>query len=154
MLTGVDQIPPRPDGLYIGKRFSKKVMFTEESIRTFAALAGDTNPLHYDRAAAASSPFGRIIASGTQTISMMLAAVPDYLSTGQPNLGLEASVRMRRPVRAGDSAMIEWEITDIASVAKLKGWIVTTTGRLVREDNIVALTAISKTLVYWPGSGA
>jgi 3-hydroxybutyryl-CoA dehydratase len=154
MLTGVDQIPPTPAYLYIGKRFSKKVTFTEDSIRAFAALAGDTNPLHYDRAAAASSPFGRIIASGTQTISMMLAVVPDFLSTNQPNLGLEASVRMLRPVRAGDSAVIEWEITNVASVAKLKGWIVTTAGRLVREDDVVALTAVSKTLIYWPGSGA
>lgn len=141
-----------PDGLSVGVRFSKKVSFTEESIREFAALVGDTNPLHHDTAAAASSSFGRIIASGTQTISMMLAVVPDHLSSSQPNVGLEASVRMLRPVRAGDSALIEWEITDIASVPKLKGWIVTTVGRLVREDDVVALTAISRTLIYWPDS--
>lgn len=149
----VSQPPSIPDDLDIGVRFSKKIAFTEESIRRFAALAGDTNPLHHDAEAAASSPFGQIIASGTQTMSMMLAVVPDYLSTNRPNLGLEASVRMLRPVRAGDSALIEWEITNIANVPKLKGWIVTTVGRLVRQDGVVALTAVSKTLIYWPHSG-
>jgi acyl dehydratase len=153
-LTKGEPTPSIPDGLSVGAQFSKKVEFTEESIRKFAALVGDTNPLHHDAAAAASSSFGRIIASGTQTISMMLAVVPDYLSTSQPNLGLEASVRMLRPVRAGDSALIEWKITNIASVPKLKGWIVTTVGRLVRDDDVVALTAVSKTLIYWPSSDA
>ena len=134
----------------IGDRFTKDVAFTEESIRQFATYVGDSNPLHHDRAAAAASSFGRLIASGTQTLSMTLAAVPDYLRLWQPNVGLEASVRLLRPVRAGDRAHIEWEVTDIADTPKLKGWIVTVSGRLVRNDGVVALTAISKSLVYWP----
>jgi acyl dehydratase len=139
-----------PDGMQVGDRFAKDVAFSEESIRQFASFVGDTNPLHHDQAAAAASPFGRIIASGTQTFSMMLAAVPDFLKRWHPNVGLDASVRLLRPVRAGDRARIEWEITDIANTPKLKGWIVTVSGRLVREDGVVALTAISKSLIYWP----
>ena len=134
----------------IGDRFTKDVAFTEESIQQFATYVGDSNPLHHDRAAAAASSFGRLIASGTQTLSMTLAAVPDYLRLWQPNVGLEASVRLLRPVRAGDRAHIEWEVTDIADTPKLKGWIVTVSGRLVRDDGVVALTATSKSLVYWP----
>jgi 3-hydroxybutyryl-CoA dehydratase len=141
-----------PEGMRVGERFAKDVAFTEESIRQFASHVGDTNPLHHDRAAAAASPFGGIIASGTHTSAMMLAAVPDYLRAWQPNVGLEASVRMLRPVRAGDRARIEWEVTDIADTPKLKGWIVTLTGRLVRDDGVVAVTAVSKSLVYWPGA--
>ena len=134
----------------IGDRFTKDVAFTEESIQQFATYVGDSNPLHHDRAVAAASSFGRLIASGTQTLSMMLAAVPDYLRLWQPNVGLEASVRLLRPVRAGDRAHIEWEVTDIADTPKLKGWIVTVSRRLVRDDGVVALTAMSKSLVYWP----
>jgi 3-hydroxybutyryl-CoA dehydratase len=134
----------------MGDRFAKEVAFTEDSIRQFATYVGDSNPLHHDQVAAAASPFGRPIASGTQTFAMMLAVVPDYLRPWQPNVGLEASVRLRRPVRAGDRAHIEWEVTDIADTPKLKGWIVTMSGRLVRDDGVVALTATSKGLVYWP----
>jgi 3-hydroxybutyryl-CoA dehydratase len=141
-----------PEGMQIGDRFAREVAFTEESIRQFASMVGDTNPLHHDQAAAAASPFGRIIASGTQTFGMMLAAVPDYLKPWQPSVGLEAAVRLRRPVRAGDRARIEWEVTDIADTPTLKGWIVTISGRLVRDDGVVALTATSKSLVYWPGA--
>jgi 3-hydroxybutyryl-CoA dehydratase len=136
----------------IGDRFTKEVAFTEDSIRQFATYVGDSNPLHHDPVAAAASSFGRLIASGTQTFAMMLAAVPDYLRPWQPNVGLEASVQLLRPVRAGDRARVEWEVTDIADTPKLKGWIVTVSGRLVRDDGVVALTATSKSLVYWPDS--
>jgi 3-hydroxybutyryl-CoA dehydratase len=136
----------------LGDRFTKEVAFTEESIREFATYVGDSNPLHHDQAVAAASSFGRLIASGIQTFSMMLAAVPDYLRPWQPNVGLEASVRLLRPVRAGDRAHVEWEVTDIADTPKLKGWIITVNGRLVRDDGVLALTATSKSLVYWPDS--
>jgi len=129
-----------PKGMRLGDRFCKDVAFTEGSIRQFASFVGDSNP------------FGRIIASGTQTFSMMLAAVPDYLAAWHPNVGLEASVKLLRPIRAGDSARIEWQVTDIADTPKLKGWIVTVSGRLLRSDGVVALTATSKSLVYWPKS--
>ena len=143
-----------PEGMRVGDRFSKDVAFSEEAIRQFASYVGDTNPLHHDKAAAASSPFGQIIASGTHTFSVMLAAVPDYLAAWQPNVGLEASVKMLRPVRAGDHAHIEWTVTDVADMPKLKGWIVTISGRLVRDDGVVAMTAVSKSLVYWPDASA
>jgi acyl dehydratase len=136
----------------LGDRFTKEVAFTEESIREFATYVGDSNPLHHDQAVAAASSFGRLIASGIQTFSMMLTAVPDYLRPWQPNVGLEASVRLLRPVRAGDRAHVEWEVTDIADTPKLKGWIITVNGRLVRDDGVLALTATSKSLVYWPDS--
>ena len=139
-----------PSGMRIGDRFGKEVAFTEDSIRQFATYVGDSNPLHHDQAAAAASSFGWLIASGIQTFSMMLAAVPDYLRPWRPNVGLEASVRLLQPVRAGDRAHIEWEVTDIADAPKLKGWIVTVSGRLIRDDGVVALTATSKSLVYWP----
>ena len=110
-----------PRGMRIGDRFGKEVAFTEDSIRQFATYVGDSNPLHHDQAAAAASSFGWLIASGIQTFSMMLAAVPDYLRPWRPNVGLEASVRLLQPVRAGDRAHIEWEVTDIADAPKLKG---------------------------------
>jgi len=60
----------------MGDRFGREVAFTEDLIRQFATYVGDSNPLHHDQAAAAASSFGRLIASGIHTFSMMLAAVP------------------------------------------------------------------------------
>lgn len=143
-----------PAGLNVGDRFSRHFTFSKNSIRRFAALVGDTNPLHHDDAAAGAAPLGTIIASGTQSMSMMLAVVPDYFKDHGLNLGLEASVRMLRPIRADDGAHAEWEIVEIVNMPKLKGWIVTTSGRLVRDDGIVAMTATSRTLIFWPRENA
>jgi acyl dehydratase len=143
-----------PEGMRVGDKFAREFSFSEESIRQFASYVGDTNPLHYDKTLAASSSFRGIIASGTQTFSIMLAAVPDYLRPWQPNVGLEASVRMLRPVRAGDRVHITWEITNIVDKPKLKGWIIAFSGQLRRDDGVVAMTAASKSLIYWPASRA
>jgi acyl dehydratase len=131
----------------VGDKFSKEAAFTVKSIRQFASYVGDTNPLHHDQAAAAASPFGQIIASGTHTFSLMIAAVPNYFAASRPNLGLEASVKMLRPVRAGDKVCIEWTVTEVTRSQKLKGWIVTMSGRLVRDDGVVAMTAVAKSLL-------
>lgn len=149
MPTAAKGGPGAPAGVTVGDRFSKRITFSRDSIRRFAALVGDTNPLHHDEAVAGAMPFGAIIASGTQSTAMMLAVVPDYFRDRGLNLGLEASVRMLRPIRAGDGARADWEVVEIAKVPKLKGWVVTTNGRLVRDDGVVAMTAVSKTLIYW-----
>ncbi len=149
MSTAPDERRAGPAGFAVGDHFAKTVTFTEGSIRQFAAFVGDTNPLHHDMATAAAMAFGGLIASGTHTSSLMLAAVPDYFKDHIPNVGLEASVRMLRPVRAGDTARIEWEVTDIADKPKLKGWIVSLAGQLVRADGVIAMTAATKVLIYW-----
>lgn len=149
--NGVDDCPA---GMRVGDRFTKEMVFSADSITRFAAFVGDSNPLHHDAEVAACSAFGRIIASGTQSFSMMLAAVPHYLTRWQPNVGLDASVRMLRPIRADDHARAEWEVVRIARAPKLKGWIVDFRGRLIRDDGVVALTAESKSLVYWSSDGS
>ena len=45
----------------IGASFSRRVTFDAKSIRDFATLTGDCNPLHHDEAAAARGPFGSLI---------------------------------------------------------------------------------------------
>ena len=64
-------------GIRVGDRFSKAAAFTSDSIREFATLVGDTNPLHHDDNAAAE--FGGVIASGIHTFSAVFAAVLDFL---------------------------------------------------------------------------
>jgi acyl dehydratase len=60
----------------------------------------------------------------------------------------ESSIRMMRPVRAGDTASIEWAVSSVDYAPKLKGWIVTLQGQLVRDDGVVALRGHCKSVVY------
>lgn len=78
--------------------------FTEEEILRFAR-EWDPQPFHTDPAAAASSPFGGLIASGWHTASAVMrmyveTVLADADSQGSP--GVEA-IRWLRPVRPGDT---------------------------------------------------
>jgi len=78
----------------------------------------------------------------------MLAVVPDYFRSWGPSVGLGASVRMLKPVRANDHARVEWTISKVTASAKLKGWVVDLQGKLTREDGVLAMRAETEVL-FW-----
>jgi 3-hydroxybutyryl-CoA dehydratase len=57
--------------LSIGVTSSRTRTITDEDIRAFAQASGDTNSIHLDDAYAASTPFGRRIAHGMLTASLI-----------------------------------------------------------------------------------
>jgi acyl dehydratase len=87
---------------------------SEEEIIAFAREY-DPQPFHTDRAAAAGSIYGGVIASGWHTCSMMMRMVVDNLmakasSMGSPGLD---KVRWLRPVRAGDTLHVRYLTQDV-----------------------------------------
>ncbi|SDD14667.1 Acyl dehydratase [Massilia sp. PDC64] len=93
---------------------------TEDEIVAFAREF-DPQPFHIDRAAAADSIFGGVIASGWHTCSMMMRMVVDGLmnrsaSMGSPGLD---GVRWLAPVRAGDTLNVRYRTVRVkASTSK------------------------------------
>jgi TRAP-type C4-dicarboxylate transport system permease large subunit len=81
-------MPDAEGPVAIGERFSRRFTFDAESIRQFAALCGDANPLHHDAAAAARGPFGTLIASGPQTASLMMGLNATFFCARFDALGL------------------------------------------------------------------
>lgn len=135
----------------VGDSFTATHTFTAEEISTFARLAGDMNPLHHDRAAAAASRFGGLIASGTHTASVMMGAVATWTSGRCDAVGLGYSVRLRRHVPEGEQCSITWQIVSLEHSAKLGGFILKTEGRLVRADGETAVTGTSEALIFGEG---
>jgi 3-hydroxybutyryl-CoA dehydratase len=140
------EVPFRP-----GERFSRELVFDAESIKTFATLVGDTNPLHHDDALAARSRFGGLIASGTQASSMMMAALAAHITTRSPSVGLEISCRFRRPVHAGARLRVEWEVVSVEPKDSLAGSVLTCAGRLLAPDGEVIATGTAASLCPWAG---
>ena len=131
----------------IGDVFSREIRFDRDSIRAFAALAGDDNPLHHDEEAAARSQFGTLIASGTQTSSLMMATVASYFARKGPALGLGFSFKLRRAVKADTVCLAIWSIDKIAWKESLGGYVIDLSGRLQNiETGEVALEAYAQTL--------
>ena len=79
---------------------------TEQEIIDFARLY-DPQDMHMDRTLAAEGPFGEIIASGWQTIGLMMRLfVANFLpKNGLAGPGID-EVRWLRPVRPGDTLRV------------------------------------------------
>lgn len=91
-------------------KFSKTI--TEADIVLFAAVTGDTNPMHLDAEYAADSIFKERIAHG------MLAAglITKVLGTQLPGPGtiyMSQSLRFRAPVRIGETVTATVEVLEL-----------------------------------------
>ncbi len=91
-------------------KFSKTI--TEADIVLFAAVTGDTNPMHLDAEYAATSIFKERIAHG------MLAAglITKVLGTQLPGPGtiyMSQSLKFRAPVRIGETVTATVEVTTL-----------------------------------------
>ncbi|MGI4816146.1 MAG: MaoC family dehydratase [Janthinobacterium lividum] len=131
----------------IGESFSQTAKFSAGSIREFAMLVGDTNPLHHDAAYAQQRGFGSVIASGTQPASLFMALVANHFSAFAQPLALEFELKFHKPVRAGDTIIMTWTVTDAFWKASLGGDLTMLDGRVVNQIEQEVITAKAKTLV-------
>ena len=128
-------------------RFSAEVQLTPELVAAFAAGVGDTNPLHYDTAAAARSRFKRPIASGAHTSALLLALTAKHFSESGAMLGLSFWLKFRRAVFADERISLEWLVIKVSPSTKLGGDIVELRGRVRGENAETALAAKGTVLV-------
>ncbi|HEY6433257.1 MAG TPA: MaoC family dehydratase [Acetobacteraceae bacterium] len=102
------------EDLHVGQRFrSETAALTATDIRQFAAQ-WDPQPFHLDEAAARGSPFAGLVASSwhTAAISMRLL-VAGGLPLAGGIIGTGGELLWLKPVRPGDTLLVETEILDI-----------------------------------------
>lgn len=129
------------------QRFSAEVALTPHEVGRYALAVGDTNPVHHDAKFAATSRFGRLIASGTHTTALLLGLTASHFSVGGGMLGLDFWVRFRRPIFADEKIRLEWLVVRVANNAKLAGEVVELRGRIVGQDGRTALGAKGRVLL-------
>lgn len=129
------------------ERFSSEVTLTPKAVSDYAHAVGDTNPVHHDPAFAATTRYGRLIASGPHTSALLLALTASHFSTEGSVVGLEFWVRFRRPVFADETIRIEWLVVKVTPNEKLGGDVVDLRGRIRGEDGKTALGAKGRVLV-------
>ena len=91
----------RLEDLSVGQSAEQAHTVTEADIAAFAAVSGDTNPLHMDEAYAATTAFKGRIAHGMLGASFISAILGNDLP-GPGSVYLNQSLRFRRPIRIGD----------------------------------------------------
>jgi len=145
--AGLDRAPIAAALPRVGERFSRRVTFDAASIRTFATLCGDHNPLHHDPDAAAAGPFGALIASGPHVVALMMGLDATFLSSRGDALGLGFEFRFDKAVREGAALTLEWTVTGAAPKASLAGHIVSVEGRAVDDAGITYVSATGRNLL-------
>ncbi len=141
---------PRYSAIEPGARFERRVVFDADSIRAFALVCGDANPLHHDDATAAAGRFGTLIASGPHVTALMMGLDATYFTRAHEALGLGFEFRFVRAVRAGVTLTLEWTVASVEAKDSLGGDIVTVEGRAVDDDGNVYVTGRGRNLVRRP----
>lgn len=93
----------------VGDRAARTRTVEDEDIVRFTEMTGDRNPLHYDRAVAERSRFGRIIVQGGVTSGLLNAVVAEDLP-GPGSVFLNVNWSFRAPVGPGDVITAEVEV--------------------------------------------
>ncbi len=129
------------------ERFASDVTLTPAMAAAYAKAAGDTNPVHHDSTFAASTRFGRPIASGTFTTALLLGLTASHYSQSAAMVGLEFWVRFRRPIYADETIRLEWLVVKVTPNAKFDGDVVELRGRIRNQHGDTALGAKGRILV-------
>jgi 3-hydroxybutyryl-CoA dehydratase len=132
---------------YPRERFSVEITLTPAMVAAYAHAAGDTNPVHLEPEFAASTRYGRLIASGTHTTALLLGLTASHYSKQGAMVGLEFWVRFRRPIYADETIRLEWLVVKVTPNEKLKGDIVELRGRIMGKNGETALGAKGRVLV-------
>lgn len=116
-------------------------------VAEFATAAGDSNPIHHDAEFAATTRYGRLIASGPHTTALLLALTAKHFSQRGAMVGLEFWVRFQRPVYADETIRLEWLVVKVTPHARLNGDIVELRGLVQGADGKTAVGAKGRVLV-------
>ena len=98
--------------LTVGDRASRTMTITDETIRTFADLTGDHNPVHLDDAYAAGTRFGRRIAHGMIAAGLISATLANDLP-GPGTVYLGQTLQFKAPVFPGDTVTATVEVKSV-----------------------------------------
>lgn len=102
------------EDLQVGQRFtSSEYRLDEDHLKAFAAEF-DPQPFHLEDAAARSTIFGGLAASGWHTAALtMRLMVTAGLPFASGIIGVGGEITWPRPTRAGDTLRVESEIVEI-----------------------------------------
>src|SRR3569832_733016 len=117
-----------------GDKASRTQTVSDEMIRSFANLTGDTNPVHLDDTYAAGTRFGRRIAHGMIAAGLISATLANDLP-GPGTVYLSQTLQFKRPGFPGDTITTTVEVKNVRPDKP----IVTLDTTCTNQDNKVVL---------------
>lgn len=102
----------------VGQSATYSKTLTEQDVILFAACSGDVNPVHLDKAYAATTPFGEPIGHGMWTGALISAAIATRLP-GPGSVYRSQSLSFKHPVKIGDTVTVTLTVAEIKERVKL-----------------------------------
>ena len=133
--------------LTVGQKAMRSLTLTPDHVKTFAALTGDYNPLHFDEAFAARTKFKHLVVQGGLTTGLLHALVAMDMP-GPGTVFLSQNWRFTSPVFIGDTITAEAEVANVHQskpVTQLKI-------RVTRQNGETVLEGEAWCYTFTPGS--
>lgn len=127
--------------LSIGDQATRRKTFSDEDVRAFAQISGDTNPIHLDDRYAAQTRFGRRLVHGMLTASLLSATLANDLP-GEGTIYMSQSLQFKAPVFIGDTITATVEVTAFRAergIATLATTCTNQDGAIVLQGEAVVL---------------
>jgi len=115
-MTQLENFPLAELSVGLTKTYSKTL--TEKDVILFAACSGDINPVHLDKAYAATTPFGEPIAHGMWTGALISAAIATQLP-GPGSVYRGQTLTFKHPVKIGDTVTVALTVSEIKERVRL-----------------------------------
>jgi 3-hydroxybutyryl-CoA dehydratase len=125
-----------------GDSASRSLIITDETIHSFADVSTDTNPLHLDDEYATGTRFGRRIAHGMISASLISATIANDLP-GPGTVYLNQTLKFKLPVFPGDTVTATVEVLTVREDKP----IVTLSTICTNQDDAVVLEGEAVVLV-------
>lgn len=127
-----------------GVKTSRTKTISDDVIRTFAELTGDTNPVHLDDTYAASTRFGRRIAHGMIAAGLVSATLANDLP-GPGTVYLSQTLQFKAPVYPNDTITATVEVKSVRADKPIA--VLSTV--CTNQDNVIVLEG-EATVLYTP----
>ncbi|HKB79557.1 MAG TPA: MaoC family dehydratase [Thermoanaerobaculia bacterium] len=125
----------RIEDFEVGQHVTLTKTFSEDDVRRFIEITGDTNPLHVDAEFAARTQFGRRVLHGMLTASM-LSTMVGMLLPGTGAIYRSQTIRFLRPVHIGDTVTVHFVVRSIDRPKRrleIESWIENADGERVLD---------------------
>jgi acyl dehydratase len=117
-----------------GDKVTRTQIITDEIIRNFAMLTGDTNPVHLNDEYAATTRFGRRIAHGMIAAGLVSAALANDLP-GPGTVYLSQTLNFKAPVYPADTITATLEVKSLHASKPIATLITT----CANQDGVIVL---------------
>lgn len=121
--------------LFSGQKASRSLTLTADHVKTFAALSGDYNPLHFDESFVAKTKFKKLVVQGGLTTGLLHALVAMDMP-GPGTVFLSQNWKFTAPVFINDTIIAEAEVLSVHEtkpVTQLKIKVTRQDGEIVLE---------------------